>query len=196
MAGNFKVSILRFHRSVLLVSVLLVSSIVVSIYFGSIKPKTTRATIISGPFEFSLEMARTDFQRNDPQQVDNITFSVSMRNLSNKTIILLWKGHYGRMDQLICFDFYILDARGIQIYRWSNENAAIGSSYTKMLSPGEQWVNYFYWYQWTEASGYLDFAPSGAYSVVGSSHKFSLTIDNITKSGYELETPAIMIAIV
>jgi len=192
---NPRVSFLRIHRATLLVSVLLVASIAVSIYFGSFKPKATRATVISDFIAFSTEMDKTNYRRNSPQQLDNTTFSVSMKNLSNETITLRWGKHYGRMDQVICFDFYVIDANGTEVYRWSNENAAIWSEYKITLNPSEQWTNFFYWYQWTEASGYLDFVPTGTYSIIGSSHKFALIIGNTTRSDITLETPAISLTI-
>ncbi len=83
MTDNSKVSFLRVHRSVLLVSVLLVTSIAVSLYFGSFKSKATRSTMISYPIELSCALEKASVGLKE-----NLTVEFTLRNVSNQTITL------------------------------------------------------------------------------------------------------------
>ena len=83
LIDNPKVSFLRIHRSILLVSLLLVTSIAVSLYFGSFKSRATQSTTISYPIELScaLENASVGLK-------ENLTVEFTLRNVSNQTITL------------------------------------------------------------------------------------------------------------
>lgn len=82
MIDNSKGSFLRIHRSILLV-LLLVTSIAVSLYFGSFKPKATRSTTISYPIELSCALEKASIGLKE-----NLTVEFTLRNVSNQTITL------------------------------------------------------------------------------------------------------------
>ena len=83
MIDNPKVSFLRIHKSVLLVSLLLVTSIAVSLYFGSFKSRATRSTTISYPIELSCALEKASVGLKE-----NLTVEFTLKNVSNQTITL------------------------------------------------------------------------------------------------------------
>ena len=170
----------------MLVSVLLVSSIAVSVYFGSLKPKATRATGISDLLAFSIELNKTEFVRGE-----NVTVSLSLTNKSNKTITVLWGSYYVEWGQRIYFDYYIIDANGAHIYQYSYHSWRLAATTERVLKPSDQVVNFYHWYQiYVDSSGHDAIVPKGTYSVVGCTRWMILTVDG-QATGVNLGTPAI-----
>jgi hypothetical protein len=134
-------------------------------------------------------MDKTDFQ-----QGENTTLRVSMRNISNKTITLMWGSFSVEWGQTIVLDFYVVDANGTVVYQWFHEHGALMSSKTKILNPSEQWTNFFYWHQKYNYPQDGVLVPKGTYSVFGYTRKMGLTIDNQTRL-IQLETPSLTFTI-
>ena len=190
LADNSKVSFLRIHRSVLLISALLVTSIAVSLYFGSFKPKATRASIVSSPLEFSIELNKTDFEKDE-----NVTVTLSLINMSNKTLKLDWASYYWGWGQPIFCDFYIVDVNGTRIYQFSRGRAVYMANWTMVVNPGERVTNFYYWYQvYSGRTGYDAIVPKGTYSIIGITRWMILTVDG-QATEINLETPAISFTI-
>ena len=181
----------RIHRPILLVSVLLVASIAVSAYFGSLKPKATRATVASGLLEFSIELDKTEFI----QQGERVNITFSLINTSNKTIKLDWSSFFIAFDQTFYFDFYIMDANGTRIYQWSYGHGRYMGNSSVVLNPSERVTSLNKWPQvYGEHSGYDGIVPKGTYSVAGCTRWIMLTIDGqVTEA--KLETPTLSFTI-
>lgn len=189
--NNPWVSLLRSHKSIVLVLIFVVASFAVSYaYFRSLIPlKITRAKTVSWPLEFSIELDKTDFERGE-----NVSVRVSLKNISNRTVTLKWGKYYSPADQTICFDFHVFDVNNSLIYRWSQLQGALLSWKTIVLNASQQWTNYFCWYQQFDYPQDLVKVPAGIYSIVGLTNGAGLTTDNETR-GVELETPSLTFTI-
>lgn len=190
MADDQKLSFLRVHRAILLVSALLIASIAVSIYFGSLKPRATRATVVSDLLEFSIELNKTEFV----QQGEAVNVTFSLINTGNKTITIRWSSFYLAFSQTLYFDFYIIDGDGTRIYQWSHGHGALMAIKNVVVNPGERVTNFYKWPQvYSGLIGYDAIVPKGTYSVVGLTRGITLKADSQT--GVALETPSITFTI-
>ncbi len=185
MIDNPKVSFLRIHRSVLLVSVLLVTSIAVSLYFGSFKPKATRATTISWPFEFSLNIAKDSFQ-----QGEYIPINLTLRNISNKTTTVVWSSYFFIEGNFLPFDVLFTDSNDTYVYQVSKVHGHLASFVSRTLEPDAQLVATFVWHQWADRRPQRPLAQKGTYFVKGFSRNMEVTTDG-AKQIMQLQTPAI-----
>jgi len=181
----------HFRRTLLLVSVLIVALVAATFaYLTSLPPSIgPRASIISDPVEFSIEMDKTDFEKDE-----NVSVRVSLKNISNRTVTLKWGKYHSPEGQTICFDFHVLDVNNSLIYHFSQLHGALLSSKTIVLNASQLWVNYFRWYQEFDYPQDLVKVPAGVYSIVGLTNRVGLTIGNETRI-VELETPSITIRI-
>ena len=88
MTNNSWVSLLRSHKSILLVSVLLIASFAISVYFASLPPRTgPQVSITSFPVELSFGLDKTEYASGE-----NITIEFYVRNISNATLRMM-KGY-------------------------------------------------------------------------------------------------------
>lgn len=175
----------------MLVSVLLIASITVSVYFGSFKQKATRASIVSDSLVFSIELDKTEFI----QQEERVNITFSLTNTSNETVKLQWSSFYIGFNQTLYFDYYILDANGTHVYKWSYWSGAFMSSRAVVLKPNEQLTNTYRWpqvYDWR--IGLEAIVPRGTYSIAGLTRGITLTSES-KKSHLLLETPSITFTI-
>jgi hypothetical protein len=131
-----------------------------------------KATKISPPLEFSIQLQKTQFQQGE---LFNVSFS--LRNVGNKSIVLHWSN--GRI-----FDFIVEDANGSQVYRYYTDHGYIEAVVEKALDPNGLFA-------WTEGWGfYPGDVPKGTYFVKGIVCPFTLfTGDSATR--ISLETPTI-----
>jgi len=191
LSDNHKVSFVRIHRATLLVSVLLIASITVSVYFGSFKPKATKASIVSDSLVFSIELDKTEFV----QQEEKVNITFSMTNTSNEMVKLQWSSFYIGFNQTLYFDYYILDANGTHVYKWSYWSAAFLDSKTMILKPNEQLTNTYRWPQvYDRHIGLEAIVPRGTYSIAGLTRGITLTSES-QNSHLRLETPSITFTI-
>ena len=192
MNDSPKASFLRIHRAASLVSVLLVASIAVSVYFVSFKPKATRASIVSDSLVFSIELDKTEFIQQE-ERVNIASFSLT--NTSNETVKLQWSSFYIGFNQTLYFDYYILDANGTHVYKWSYWSGAFMSPRTVILNPNEQLTNLYRWPQvYDRHIGLEAIVPRGTYSIAGLTRGITLTSESQT-SHLLLETPSITFTI-
>jgi hypothetical protein len=147
-----------------------------------------KATTISLPLEFSMQLEKAEFLRSE-----DVTVQISLRNIGNKTISLRWPNFYIQNGTAVCFDFVIIDTNNSQVYRFSLSRAHLNAVEEKTLSPDEQWVNVFVWDQ---KASYKDLepVPLGAYSLRASTRQVTLSVDGQT-SVINLETPTITFTI-
>jgi hypothetical protein len=172
----------------LLGSILVVALVVVTFaYLTSLPPRIgPRASILSDPIEFSIELNKTDFQ-----QGENVTVTFSLINTSNKTITITWSSYYYAFAQRLYFDFYIIDTNGTRIYQWSHGAGAFLAGTSMVVNPGEQVTNFYKWPQvYSGRTGYDAIVPKGTYSVVGLTRGMIIYVDS-QESGIMLETPSI-----
>jgi len=176
----------RIHRPILLVSVLLVASIAVSVYFGSFKPRATRASIVSSPLEFSIELNKTDFQ-----QGENVSMLVGLKNTSNETIDIEWSSYNVENGQRMYFDFSVTDENNTVVYDWYYIHGRAAAVKHKTLMPEEQLIVVYPWFT-RDLNDVL--VPKGNYFVKALTRPIDLTVGNSSTS-LALETPTISIAI-
>jgi hypothetical protein len=160
-------------------------------YFASLPPKSgPRASILSSPVEFTIELSTTEFTRGP-----GITVRATLRNISNKTITLTWGDYFGVDENLeeACFDFIVVDVNNSQVYRESQYGGTIATEVTKTLGPNEQMGDVFVWDQKTHYKD-PEPVPKGTYSIRASTRPCGLTVDDQT-SGINLETPSITFTI-
>ena len=191
LTDSSKVSFLTVNRSIILVSILLVASIAVSIYFGSFKPKAIRASIVSSPLVFSIELNKAEFI----QQGERVNITFSLINTSNKTLTLEWSSFFVAFDQRFYFDFYIVDANGTRIYQMSRGYGRGMANASEVVGIGERLTNFYEWPQvYSGRTGYDAIVPKGTYSVVGLTRGMTISVDS-QRSGIMLETPSVTFTI-
>jgi len=189
LTDNSKISFLRIHRLILLVSLLLVTSIAVSLYFGSFKPRATRAITISWPFEFSLNIAKDSFQ-----QGEYIPINLTLRNISNKTTTVVWSSYFLIEDKFLPFDVLVTDSNDTYIYQVSKLHGHLASFESRALEPGAQLVATFVWHQWADRRPQRPLVQKGTYFVKELSRSMEVTMDG-AKQVMQLQTPAISFTI-
>ncbi len=82
------VLLLRSHKSILLVSVLLIASFAMSVYFAFLPPRTgPQVSITSFPVELSFGLDKTEYVSGE-----NVTIEFYVRNISNATLRMI-KGY-------------------------------------------------------------------------------------------------------
>jgi hypothetical protein len=187
--SNSKRSIFPHPKRVLLLASILIAALAVATfaYLTSLPPRIgPRASIISNPIEFSIEMDKTDFQQGEAV---NVTFSLI--NTGNKTITIRWSSFYLAFSQTLYFDFYIIDADGTRIYQWSHGHGALMAIKNVVVNPGERVTNFYKWPQvYSGLIGYDAIVPKGTYSVVGLTRGMMIYVDS-EKSDVILATPSI-----
>ncbi len=88
MTNNSWVLLLGSHKSILLVSVLLIASFAISVYFASLPPRTgPQVSVTSFPVELSFGLDKTEYVSGE-----NITIEFYVRNISNATLRMI-KGY-------------------------------------------------------------------------------------------------------
>jgi hypothetical protein len=131
-----------------------------------------RATKVSPPLEFSIQLQKTQFQQGDPFNV-----SFSLRNVGNKTIGLSWGD--GRF-----FDFKVEDADGSEVYRWYSDHTYPEAVFDETLDPDGVFA-------WTDTWVlYPGDVTKGTYFVKGIVYPFTLFVDG-SYTRISLETPTI-----
>ena len=148
-----------------------------------------RVSVVSPPLEFSIGLEKTEFQQAEP-----INMTVSLKNVGNETIQLMWTSYYLYYDQRMYFDFVIVDENDTLVYQWTGEHLSLPALLTRTLNPGEQLVSVYPWYQ---LYGYEDGegqVSKGTYYVRGLTRSVHLTVNGQT-STILLETPSITIII-
>jgi len=176
----------RFRKVIFLVVVLLVALTVgVYAYMISLSPHAgPRVSVVSPPLEFSIGLEKTEFQQAEP-----INMTVSLKNVGNEMIQLMWTSYYLYYDQRMYFDFVIVDENDTLVYQWTGEHLAFAAVLTETLNPGEQLVSVYPWYQLYGYEG-----GEGTYYVKGLTRSVHLTVNDQT-STILLETPSITIII-
>ena len=169
--------------------VMILSTVVlVSVYAYVISSRLAsgpRASIISPPLEFSIELNKPEYTLGEKM---DMTFV--MRNIGNKTITLSWPDYaIGGDGKAMFFDFYITDINDTIIYHWSLEAIMLPSVIEKTLTPGQQLTCICPWLQKTAYPEEAQ-APMGAYDVRGLTRHFGMTIDG-ESTGISLETPMV-----
>lgn len=181
---------IRSRRVILMVTAVLVIVLVSSsiyAYYRSMPPRTgPRVSLVSPPLEFSLQLEKTTFVSGE-----NISVSISLRNISNQTITAIWSqysvaswtipgqltssifpDHPGR----VVLDFILSDENGTSICRlFARENTATVS---RILAPQEIVTQTFLWNQrvpniWFDSPAYV-FVPSGVYYIKGTTIPMSV----------------------
>ena len=183
---NPRVSFLRIHRAILLVSTLLVAAVAVSVYFGSFKPRATRASIVSSPLEFSIELNKTTFL-----QGENVSALVGLKNTGNETIDIMWGSYSVENGQCMYFDFSVADENNTVVYDWYYIHGRAAAVRHKTLMPGEQLIVVYPWFT-RDLNDVL--VPKGNYFVKALTRPIWLTVGNSSTS-LALETPTISITI-
>jgi len=155
-----KKSFFKHSRKMILIVTILVIILVSSsiyAYYWSLPPHVgPRVTLVSPPLEFSLQLEKTTFVTGE-----NISVSISLRNISNQTVTLRWS-EYGTGDsgpegyfassvfpadspKRAVLDFSVLDENNTLIYGLiGRRNQAVVS---RMLTAGEVVTQTFVWNQ-------------------------------------------------
>lgn len=178
----------RSRRAVLLVVVLAAVSILGAYAYEASLPshEGPRASIVSPPVEFSVEMNKPDFALGE-----NVTVSLSVKNTSNSTIQLNWGSYSGSDGRPMHFDFCITDINDTVIYQFGRWHMWLAVKVSKVLKPGEQLTSVFIWWQrgGSEPSSEVP-VPKGTYFLRGLTRRVRLAVDGQTTE-IELETPTI-----
>jgi len=189
-----KQSLIHNRRIIALTAAVLIVILVVSMYaiYRSSFPlsKGSRASIISGPVEFSVETDRSDFH-----QGENMSVRVSLRNIGNKTITLTYGGYYMSLDKRAYFDFHVLDENYTRIYRWSQLHGETLAGRILVINASEQVTSYFSWYMAYDYPNDTTLVAPGKYWIIGSTRQAGLSIDGRENVLLDLETPSIAITI-
>lgn len=179
----------RSRRAVLLVAVLAAVSILGAYAYEASLPmhEGPRASIVSPPVEFSVEMNKPDFALGE-----NVTVSLSLKNTSNSTIQLAWGDFSGSDSGVMYFDFCITDINDTVIYQFSQWHMWEAVKVSKVLKPGEQLASVFIWWQRTgQPESSVDVpVPKGTYFLRGLTRAVRLAVDGQTTE-IELETPTV-----
>lgn len=166
---------------VTILTIVLVSSSIYAYYWSLPQRIGPRVSLVSPPLEFSLQLEKTTFASGE-----NISVSISLRNISNQTIELEWP-EYGatgsRFDgslkssifpeggpQGVVLDFFILDQNGTLIYKFIGRLQL--SVISRTLAPEEVVIQTFIWNQlvlnrWSDNPP-LIVIPSGTYYIKAS----------------------------
>ena len=152
------------------------------------------ASTVSPPLEFAIELDKTEFQLGE-----NITVRLSMKNIGNNTISVVWPNHYGGVLDFLITDENgtYADGNGTYVYQLTDNTGAWAMEKWITLDAGEDFVNTFVWEQnYYSASANRYFAVSaGDYFVKGLSRQFRLNAEGQTIKGMTLETPAVAFTI-
>lgn len=190
----------RRHRAVLVsVALILVLAVSTYAYVRSLLPAVgPRVSLVSPPLEFSMELDKAEFQ-----QGENVTVTLSMKNMGSEEIRLMWTSFFLYLDRVLYFDVSVTDSNGTLVFQWGSEYFALGMTREKSLDPGEQLTTMYFWDQWTEPVAQepqftypKGIVPKGTYYVKGLSRQFTLTADGQTTPLMTLETPSITIQII
>ena len=142
------------------------------------------ASTISPPLEFAIELDKAEFQLGE-----NITVRLSMKNIGNNTISVVWPNHYGGV-----LDFLISDENGTYVYQLTDNTGAWSAEKWITLDAGKDFVNTFIWEQLYHYNS-PNRVPAGNYFVKGLSRQFRLNAEGQTIKGMTLETPAVAFTI-
>jgi len=180
------------RRTVLTVATVTAILILSSIYayYQSLPPQTgPRASIISDPLEFSIELDKSEYFDNE-----NASVRMVVTNVSNLTVVLTWGGARFWGDKEAFFDYSIFDQNGTEVFRRFRGVGVEAVILSKTLSPGEQLPDE---HVWTQTTGYPEFErfPKGTYSIRASTGEFFLKVGD-QESFLTLETPSIIFSVV
>jgi hypothetical protein len=172
--------------SIILVIVVLAASVY---SYTALSPPNEgpKASVISPPLEFSMHLERAEFQ-----QGEIVNVSLTVINMSNKTLELLWGD--GRI-----FDLIVDDVNGTRVWNWQSFHAYVAAEVEKNLNPGGRLSYYFWWGQTVPYEGVAGpypagQVPKGTYFIKGALTRFTLRVeDQVT--GESLETPTVAINI-
>ncbi len=167
---------------------LVVAVFVATAYRASLLPRGgPKATMISLPLEFSIQLEKAEFDQDEPI---NVTFT--LKNISNKTISLSWRNG-------LILDFSIKDVNSTLIWQWSWNHAHTDAVINIALKAGQQ-LSEIYPYIATE---YLwdqmiwdNQVPKGTYFINGIVPNVALFVeDKAVAHGPSYETPTIAFTI-
>lgn len=188
-----KRSLFRRPRGAVILALGLAAVLVASIYayYLSITPhRSPKASVTSGPLEFSVELNRTDFLAGE-----SVSVRIRAKNTANATIKLVWSEVHLWSDpeQIAYFDYSICDANGTEVFQWLRGVGAEAVIIERTLNPSEQLVNI---HNWTQTTGYPDFTTvqKGNYLVKALLSDVALEF-NGQRSTITLETPDVTITI-
>ena len=140
-----------------------------------------------------MNLAKDSFQHFQQGVYDNVSITLTLRNISNKTIEVAWSSYYSIGRNLMLFDVLITDSSDIYVYQLTHLHYQIGSRVSRTLEPDAQLVCLLVWQQWTDKPGY-PFAEKGTYYMKGLTRNIEVTMDG-AKQTIELQTPKISFTI-
>ena len=141
------------RKAVMLVSVLIAASVLsVYAYLSSLTPQGgPRATVVSPPLEFWMELDKTDYAYGE-----NMTITFYLKNISNETITVtkssiwsfdpMWTDmlyteaegvsslNGGYVNDVFHFRFSVAFANGTEIFKWST--GILAEAYYLVFEPG------------------------------------------------------------
>ena len=191
-----KESFFHHRRAVLLVAILitiLVFSSTYAYYRSLPPPSVPRASIISWPLNFQIEIDKTEYL-----QGENASIILTLSNISNETISLTWAEiSYAPPPSNGTFSFHITDANENLVYDWLEFRVNATELLIRTLAPGDSLTAVFVWEQQTRTGQYpRRFAPAvkGTYGIRGytSTMQVQSTHGTVNTS---LEPPSISFAI-
>jgi hypothetical protein len=163
---------------------LVVAMFAATVYRAMLLPRGgPKVTTVSLPLEFSMQLERTEFQQD---KVINV--SLTLRNISNSTLVLEW--HNGCI-----FDLVVDDSNRTRVWDWQSFHAYPEAVFGKTLSSGESLSYYYWWFQtvpWEGAVGPYPAGqvPKGTCFIKGALFPFMLTAEGHI-APESVETPAI-----
>jgi hypothetical protein len=148
---------------------------------------------LSYPFEFSIQLNKDRYQQFQQDVYDNVSITLTLRNIGNKTISVAWDSYYSIGRKIMLFDVLITDSNDAYVYQLSHVHYQTGSYVSKTLEPDAELVCLLAWQQWTDDPSH-PFAEKGEYFVKGLTRNMYIVMDDMEQS-ICLETPTIFFSI-
>jgi hypothetical protein len=173
---------------VLSIVALVVAVLAVVAYRGSLlRHEGLKATKISSPLEFSIQLDKAEFKLGE---LINVTFT--LRNISNNTVSLSWGNG-------LILDFSINDANGTLIWQWSWNHAHIDAVIDITLEPGQRLSDIFphiATFYWWDQMIWDNQVPKGTYFINGIVPNVSVFVEGeAVAQDLSYETPSISFTI-
>ena len=177
--------------SVVLIAVVLIASSYA--YLVSLPPHEGPQTyVVSYPFEFSIQLTKDSFQLGE-----YIPINLTLRNISNKTLVITWSSFFKSQGKILPFDVLFTDLNDTYIYQVSEVQAQAGSIWSSTLEPDTELVATFVWRQhWDKSDSAVPLPPvqEGTYFVKGLSRSMVVAVEG-AKQTIKLQTPSIAFSI-
>jgi hypothetical protein len=187
---------MTFSRSrlVILSAILIIASILSSsIYLAFLSAQTAprRAITLSWPFEFSINIDTSSFQRG--VYGDNVSITLTLRNISNKTTEVAWYSYFLTRNDILPFNVRITYENDSYVFEVAKVFGQLGASLSKTLEPDAQLVATFVWHQWWDTPE-RPLVQKGTYYAKGLTRNMEVTMDGL-KQTMQLQTPAMSFTI-